>query len=146
MDTYLPDIPGKLQECASKIDEIYNRMTEIDGIEPVYANNMVYASETIRKLLEDTRTLPNKTDLLCEGDGSVSSSLGSVLSKFTKQPLSIDRIYLFNNVELPKDDVSVFTSLSEHIKSFARTFIPGKNESYYAPSYDKNSDELQVWS
>jgi len=145
MKAYLPDVPVRLQECASKIDSIYNQMMEIDGVEPVYANNLVFASDTIRKLLEDTRTLPNKIDLLCEGDGSVSSSLGAVLSKLTKQPLSVDRIYLFNNVQLPKDDVSFFTSLAENIKSFARTFIPGKNESYYAPSFDKESNELQVW-
>jgi len=112
MERYLPDVPDKLQECASKLDEIYISMMEIDGVEPVYANNMLYASETIRKLLKDTRTLPNKIELLCEGDGSVSSSLGSVLSKLTKQPLSIDRIYLIHNAELPKNKVSVFTTLS----------------------------------
>jgi ABC-type glycerol-3-phosphate transport system substrate-binding protein len=145
MNTYLPDVPDKLLVCADRIDQLYEYLRKNTGMEPVFANDLTYASKTIRNLVKEPRTLPNKTELLNEGDNSVSSALGKVLARLTTQPLSIDRIYIFANTKLPKDKVSVFTSLSESVKSFAKTFRKDAATSNYSADYAKDSDQLQVW-
>ena len=145
MEAYLPELPAKLLVCADRIDELYNYLWQSTGKEPVYANDLIYASELIHNLLEDVRILPNKTELLNEGDNSVSSSLGKVLAKMTEQPLSLDRIYIFSKTELPKDQVSIFTSLSESIKAFANTFSKDAALTSYSTNSADKRDELKVW-
>lgn len=145
METYLPDVPDRLLKCADRMDVLYEYLKEISGVEPVYANDLVYAADTLRKLAEKPRTLPNNTELLNEGDKSVSSSLGNIIGKLTSQPLSIDRIYLSAGMELPKDRVSPFTNLAESVKTFTATFLPGAGSSGYAADLKNKSDELQVW-
>ncbi|MDF2610233.1 MAG: hypothetical protein K0R92_1707 [Lachnospiraceae bacterium] len=145
MDTYLPEVPNELLVCADRIDKLYQYLWDSTGFEPVYANDLTYASKTIHTLIKEPRTLPNKTELLNEGDNSVSSALGKVLAKITAQPLSIDRIYIFSSTELPKDEVSVFTSLSEAAKSFTRTFGKDAATANYSADYNSNAEELQVW-
>jgi ABC-type glycerol-3-phosphate transport system substrate-binding protein len=145
MQAYLPDIPKRMSSCADRIDTLYKSLWNITGEEPVYANDLTYASDTLRSLLKDLRTLPNKTELLSVGDNSVSSTLGNILDKLTEQPLGLDRIYIFSGTEVPKDSVPVLTSFSESVKSFVKTFMPGAASNNYQADYVKDSKELQVW-
>ena len=46
---------------------------------------------------------------------------------------TIDRIYVFNNTELPKSSVSIVRSLAEGTKSFISSFDSGKKS--YAADY-----------
>lgn len=145
MSVYLPEAVPELEKCAERIDAIYKKLWDIGGREPVYANNLVYAAETLRKLTKVPRTLPNKTNMLNEGDNSVNHTLGSVLSKLIKQPLSLDRIYIYNTKELPPDKVSFFRYAWESVKSFFHSFLPSAAADNYAATYEKNSKEVQVW-
>lgn len=145
MNVYLPDAVPELQKCADKIDAVYRKLWDISGKEPVYANNLVFAAEILRKLTKEPRTMPNKTDLLNEGDNSVNHALGSVLSKLIKQPLSIDRIYIYNTKELPPEKVPFFKYVWESVKSFAYSFLPNAAVDNYAATYERSNKELKVW-
>lgn len=145
MEKYLPEVPKKLSACADKIELLYQNLWDSTGMEPVYANDLLYAVNVIRTLVKEPRVLPNKTELLNEGDNSVSSALGKVIGKLTNQPLSIDRIYVFANEQLPSDEVSVATNVVEGVKSFARTFDKDAKTANYAADFETESDELQVW-
>lgn len=144
MNAYLPEAVPGLLECADGIDAAYKKLRDIHGKEPVYANNLVFAAETLRKLAKEPRTMPNKLNLLNEGDNSVNQAIGSVLSKLIKQPLSLDRIYIYNTKELPSSKVSLLKSVLEAVKSFTHTFLPGAATNNYAATYE-SSEELTVW-
>lgn len=144
MDTYLPDVPSRLEACRQRIEDVYQSLWDIEGVKPSYANQLSYAVQQLDNILEDARLIPNKYGLLSEGDGSVNSSLGGVLEKLVYQPLSLDRIYLYQDGELPKASESLWVSMSESWKRLLYTYLPGAEASDYTAA-DTDSDELQVW-
>lgn len=144
MDTYLPDVPSRLETCRQRIEDVYQSLWDIEGMKPSYANQLSYAAQQLDNILEDARLIPNKYGLLSEGDGSVNSSLGGVLEKLVYQPLSLDRIYLYQDGELPKASESLWVSMSESWKRLLYTYLPGAETSDYTAA-DTDSDELQVW-
>lgn len=144
MDQYLPEVPGKLEQCRVNIQAVYDALAAVEGVEPSYANQLLQAVVQLDNLLEDQRLIPNKAGILSEGDGSINSSLGSVLEKLVHHPLSLDRIYLYQNVELPKSGCSVLVSASESLKRLAETYLPGAGNADYTAA-DADTGELQVW-
>lgn len=144
MDQYLPEVPGQLEACRDQIEEIYQKLWDVEGVEPSYANQLLQAVQQLDNLLEDKRLIPNKASILSEGDGSVNSALGEVLEKLVYQPLSLDRLYLYQNVDLPASSCSVFVSISESVKRLVATYMPGAEDSDYTAD-DSDSEELQVW-
>ncbi len=144
MDQYLPEVPGRLEACRDRISVVYQMLWDIQGVEPSYANRLLQAVQQFDNLLEDKRLIPNKASLLSEGDGSVNSALGEILEKLVDHPLSLDRIYLYQNTELPDSSCSVFVSLSESLKRLGETYLPGAGSADYTPG-EGDSEELQVW-
>lgn len=144
MDTYLPEVPSQLEDCRQRIHAVYQELWDLEGKKPSYASQLLYAGQQLDNILSDIRLIPNKYGLLSEGDGSVNSSLGGVLEKLVKQPLSLDRIYFYQDVELPEASNSLWVSMSESWKRLLYTYLPGAESSDYTAA-DTDSEELQVW-
>lgn len=144
MEQYLPEAPAQLEQCKQRIRKIYDDLYDVEGVEPAYASQLLYAVQQLENMLEDTRLIPNKTDILSEGDGSVNSTLGEILEKLVYTPLSLDRIYLYQNAQLPASTCNVLVSLSESAKRLINTYMPGAGGSDYTAD-GSDSDELQVW-
>lgn len=144
MDQYLPEVPGRLLACQERIEELYAALGAVEGTDPAYANRLLYAAQQIENLLEDKRLIPNKAGILSEGDGSVNSALGEILEKLVQQPLSLDRIYLYQNTELPASGCNLFVHVAEGVKRLAATYLPGAGGADYTAD-GEDSGELQVW-
>ncbi len=144
MDQYLPEVPGRLQACKDRIEALYGALRAVEGREPAYANRLLYGAQQIENLLEDKRLIPNKAGMLSEGDGSVNSALGEILEKLVQQPLSLDRIYLYQNVSLPASRCNPLVHVTEGAKRLAETYLPGAGGADYTAD-GGDSDELQVW-
>ena len=143
MEDYMPGTVDKLLQYAKDIRKIYNDIKKLSGNKASYASNLLYAAESLEKLADEPEQIPNRTNLLSIGDSSASKYLGVVMSNLTSLPITIDRIYVFNNAELPKASVSVVRNLAEGIKSFISSFNPNGNKSYAADYSD--SVQLKVW-
>lgn len=144
MDTVLPGALSKLEEVADKIDGIYEKLKQATGEKPTYADSLIYAADSLRNLLKNPRVLPNKTELLNIGDNSVSKFLGSVLSKLTTAPLTIDCIYLSSGEAVPTRTSSLWKRFLESVQAFFASFT-GSYSSYDADISKKNNKELSVW-
>lgn len=144
MDTYLPEVPSQLEDCRQRLHTVYQELWDLEGKKPSYASQLLYAGQQLDNILSDIRLIPNKYGLLSEGDGSVNSSLGGVLEKLVKQPLSLDRIYFYQDAELPEASNSLWVSMSESWKRLLYTYLPGAESLDYTAA-DTDSEELQVW-
>lgn len=144
MDTYLPEVPSQLEDCRQRLHTVYQELWDLEGKKPSYASQLLYAGQQLDNILSDIRLIPNKYGLLSEGDGSVNSSLGGVLEKLVKQPLSLDRIYFYQDAELPEASNSLWVSMSESWKRLLYTYLPGAESLDYTAA-DTDSGELQVW-
>lgn len=144
MSVYLPDTIPTLERIANEIDEVYKKLEEIGGCEPVYAQNLIYAAESLRKLLDKPRTIPNNIELISTGDNSASKYLGEVLNMLLSSPLSLDSFTLYAGEAPDGARPSVFSSIWEGYKSFAYTFTEEAAQAGYAAG-NAREDVLQVW-
>jgi len=144
MDEYMPGTVDKLLQYAEDIREIYEGLKKLSNDKAGYASSLLYAAESLEKLADEPEQIPNRTNLLSIGDSSASKYLGLVMSNLTSLPLTVDRIYLFSNTELPKASVSVVRSLAEGTKSFISSFGKDSGNKSYAADYS-DSSQLKVW-
>ena len=143
MEEYLPGTVDTLLQYAKDIRGIYENLKKLSKDNKAsYASSLLYAAESLEKLADEPEQIPNRTNLLSIGDSSASKYLGLVMSNLTSLPVTIDRIYLFNNSELPKASVSIIRTISEGTKNFISSF--DSSDKSYAADYD-NDDQLKVW-
>lgn len=145
MEYYLPNAVTDLEGFAKRIDEIYDRLREISGCKPSYADSLKYASETLRKLTKTPNQIPNKTDLINQGDSSSTKYLGNVLEALNKTPLSIDRFYFGSTDRLPRAESSFGGKLLEWFKAFFYSFTKDASVGDYTASGKEEGKELTVW-
>ncbi len=145
MDYYLPNAVPDLNAFADRVDALYARLEEISGEKPTYADNLKYASERLRVLTKVPNEIPNKSELISQGDNSATKYLGNVLSHLNSMSMSIDRFYIGNTEKLPRATANVFVSLWEGIKAFVWSFTPDAAEGNYTATGADKSTELTVW-
>ncbi len=143
MQAYMPDAVDRIENYADRADAIYGELAEIEGCEPVYAIDLESVSEKLRDLLKEPEKIPNKTEDIFRGDTSASKYLGNILSKLSSHGMSVDRIYIHGNKELPEEKAGLFVSIWESIKRFVWSFLPSAVKDYNIS--EKNSEELTVW-
>lgn len=144
MDDYMPGTVEKLFKYAENIRDIYSRLEKLGNGDASFASSLLYAAEQLEKLADEPEQIPNRTSLLSVGDSSASKYLGVVLTSLSSTPLGVDRIYLFNNAELPAASVSVIRSVSEGTKAFAASFGKNAGNKNYAADYGDDT-QLKVW-
>ncbi len=144
MEQYLPDVPAKLTAYKKQIEGIYGELWAIGNAEPSYAGRLNYAVRQLENLLKDERLIPNKAGMLSEGDGSVNSALGEVLEKLVYTPLSLDRIYFYQNTDLPAASCNMLVHAVEGVKRLAETYLPDAGGADYT-AVGGDTEDLQVW-
>lgn len=144
MEQYLPEVPGELEECRVRIQAVYQMLWDLEGVEPSYANRLLQATQVLENILADYRLIPNEAENLNEGDGSVNSCLGEVLQMLVQQPLSLDRVYLYQDAQLPDASCNIFVTILEEGKRLAETYMPGANGADYTAD-GTDTGELEVW-
>ena len=144
MEAYMPDAAGKLADFASRAEELYGRLAKIDGKDPVYAMDLETAADKLRDLLKEPEKIPGRTEDIFRGDDSASKYLGNVLSALTGQGLSLDKIYLYGQEKLPREDVSILTSAWESLKRFVWSFSGDAKSANYSVN-GQEEEELEVW-
>jgi len=145
MDYYMPNAVSDIEKFADRVDALYAKLEEISGDSPSYADSLIYSSESLRKLLKKPNQIPNKTDLISQGDNSATKYLGNVLSSLNSMPMSVDRFYVGDTAELPAANANFFTSIAESVKSFVWSFTADAAEGSYTATGADKSTELTVW-
>lgn len=146
MSAYMPSAKSDIEKFADRIDNIYKELSELSSGEAVYADNLKYASEQLRKMAEKENKIPNNTEMLCFGDSSATTYLISVIGSITSQALTIDKIYIHGENEIPKSGGSFFATLWDSVKRFLYSFTADAVAGDYGIENAKNSDRLVVWS
>lgn len=145
MDYYMPNAVNDLLAFADRTDELYKKLEEISGANPSYADSLKYASETLRKLTKRPNQIPNKSDLISQGDNSATKYLGNVLSNLNTMPMAVDRFYVGNTEKLPSARSNIFRNTVESVKAFVWSFSADAAEGSYTATGANKSTELTVW-
>lgn len=137
-EAYFPNAVTDLKSYADRAEAFYDELALLSDEEPVYANDLLYAAELLRKIAKDSRTIPNKAEDISMGDSSASKYLGTVVGKMVNQSMALDRIYIGGEDDLPPAKASLWASFKEGLKRFIKSFSVEEDSK-------KNDGELKVW-
>jgi ABC-type glycerol-3-phosphate transport system substrate-binding protein len=142
IDEYIPDVEDRLLNWSKRLDKRYEEIKQlnptVDEIGEIV--NLKMAVKQLNTLAEEPNELPNRLSELSQGTSSVSQMLGDLLGRVTESPLSLDKIYVFNDQELPDPNAGFFTRTFESVKRF---FLSFGNKEYSATNISE--EELNVW-
>ena len=138
---YLPDLVSTLQNLTFDIKALYDDWTSIHSEQTSPTTTALKLSyERMQKLLEDPNELPRNLNDLSIGSGSVLALIGTILPQLIESPLSIDSIYIHEDIDdLPSLRAPFFTRLWVNIQRFFLSFF---SDQYNDEASD---DELEVW-
>jgi len=138
---YIPSIIEDLESWKSRISLVYQELGEISNSKPSFASDLMLAVQNLERLQSEPSKIPNRLALLSDESSSAAQLIGIVLPKLYEQNLSIDRIYIYGNEELPSPKSNLAKSLWNGIQEFLYSFTPTMNETVDI----KSSEVLTVW-
>ena len=139
---YIPDLVERLEHDADRLEAIYD---EIDALDPGSDNagevsTLNVAAKQLRMLAKTPNKLGSKLTEFSEGSGSAYQLIGNGISYLISQPLSVDCIYFYNDMELPKPTGSFLRKVWDGIRSFFYSFFDARYN-----NSDVDADTLEVW-
>jgi ABC-type glycerol-3-phosphate transport system substrate-binding protein len=139
---YIPDVAESLESMAERLEWHYRDLGQLNpDVKEIGAiANLKLAVRQLRSLSREPDELPDRMNMFSEGTSSVNQLLGTLLQNISLSPLSLDKIYVFQDEKLPAPNAGFFSNMWEHVKRFFLSFTP----SGYSASA-QTEGELQVW-
>lgn len=139
---YIPDLVEQLNTFADTLERIYSELNELDGglSSSPEISTLNVAAKQLRRLTVSPNKIGSKLAEFSEGSGSAYQLIGNSVSSLLQNPLSIDCIYFYQDMELPKPTGSFFRKLWDGIKGFFYSFFDTRYN-----DYDVDEDTLEVW-
>lgn len=139
---YIPNLVERLNYFSDRLETIFEEIdlldTGVKGAGEVSTLNV--AAKQIKRIAKNPNKIGSKLPEFSEGSGSAYQLIGNSISYLMDQSLSIDCIYVYNDVELPKANGSFFRKIWDGIRSFFYSFTDNR----YNGS-DVDEDTLEVW-
>jgi len=145
IDAYLPNAVGDIEGYVEEIQAAYNKLEEIEGEKPTYADSLLYAVQVLEKLLEKPRTIPNNLDLFNTGDNSAVKHINTVINNLTYLNLGVDELYVKAETENFKEEkISFAVTISDSVKKFLYSLDPEAVQSN-GGAVEGEEDTLTIW-
>jgi ABC-type glycerol-3-phosphate transport system substrate-binding protein len=136
----MPNISEKLNEIAAKMRNEYNYLRDLSGRNPDEARNLMIGAKQLERLALEPSTIPVRFDEISQGSGSVTQKLGDMMLTLPKQPIQIDKFYVYAGEKLPKAKAVWWKKISSVGQNFYTSFT--KDYTQISPA---DEDSLQIW-
>lgn len=141
MDEYFPELKQILNDYIIELQNMNDYLTKLFDDKKTEENlNLELAIKQLNRILENIDNLPNELNLFSKGTNSVLGRISSVMTNLKKTPLTIDTIYLTNDIKnLPKAVSNPLVKLQNTIKILTKSF---KKDNINVD----DSQVLEVWA
>ncbi|MFA5006521.1 MAG: hypothetical protein WC509_03525 [Candidatus Izemoplasmatales bacterium] len=138
---YIPDLEATLLSQADELEALYDELDAFDAMRSApEISTLNVAAKQLRRVARTPNKIGSKLAQFSEGSGSAYQLVGAAVAALLSQPLSVDRLYLFDGADLPKPTGSFFTRLWHGILSFVYSFFDARYNDTGAPE-----GTLEVW-
>ena len=144
MHDYMPEIFDLADGWISRIQEQYENMGQWTDRPPAGAVVLSLAADSLIRLMEHPERIPARRQELNEGAGSSAQMLGNFINSIEHRTLTIDRIFIFGEGNLPNNRVSIWRRLFNAIDNFFFSFSPDARVATTLTASD--GVELNIWS
>ncbi len=137
------DITGKLQYWEGILDDVYRCLASFNpGVNNIgELAPLKMAARIMTDLAKEPDELPKKMDAFNQGTGSARQNLTTMIEQLNQSPLGLDRIFIFQDGRQLPEGMGFFRGTTEKARRFFHSF----GEQEYTPTYQEESDHLQVW-
>lgn len=140
--TYINDLVLRLSIISDNLDQTIDNLILYTGNKDLpIISELKISRDIIQNFIENPEDLPGYMDRFSDGDSSAYARINTILPKLLSNPLNLDKIYIYNNVDLPKANVNIFHSMFEGIKAFVYSFFDPK----YNEMDKVDDDTIEIW-
>ena len=143
MESYIPGLSDKLNKWAEELRNNYETLGGISNGDASFASSLLVAATNLEYLADEPDKIPTNMQKLNEGSSSSTLRIAEVVGKLPSSPANLDRIYIFNNVELSSPNPGFLQGVYDKIKLFFMSF--NNETSGYSQLVTKDSKDLSVW-
>lgn len=144
LDAYLPNAVDDMKGYIEVIERLYDKLEEIEGEKPTYADSLLYATQVLEQLLEKPRTIPNNLDLFNTGDNSAVKHINTVINNLIKTNVGVDELYVkAADDTFIQEKTSPFVTVANSVRKFLYSLDPEAVQGTSGAKSDDNT--LQVW-
>ena len=144
MDSYLPNVVPDIRSYAERAQSCYDRLYELEGEKPTYADSLLYVGQVLNQLLEKPRLIPNRLNLFHTGDNSAVKHIQTVINKMTNLSLGIDEIYVKSaEAVFTEDKPSLLLQTANAVRRFLYSLNPEAVKGTGGGAGEEGA--LQVW-
>jgi len=140
---FIPDVTNRLNQWADDLEIQYKYGNTLNNSKKASGEllNLKLAIKKLRDLAKDPNELPNRLSELSEGSSSAAQLLGDQMLRLIKQPLGLEKMYIYHDEDLDNPRANFFVRIWESIKRFFISFIPEG----YSSSKKSSDDEIEIW-
>lgn len=139
---YIPDVEERLAGWIKTLKEEYKRLAAFseEGEDIGALSSLELSIDKLESLAEDPDEIPYRVKELCISSSSANQYLANFISDITKNSISFDRIYFYQEDAKLSGKSSIFSKMWGSVLRFLSSF---DSQSY---SVDNSDDtHLQVW-
>lgn len=138
---YVPDIEERLADWIAQLNAQYDRLAKFSPEENVGAlSSLTLAIEKLESLAEEPNEIPYRVKELSTSSSSVNQNLANLITDITKNAISFDRVYLYQDGADLSGQASIFEKIWGSILRFLSSF---DSQAYSVDNVDDT--HLQVW-
>ncbi|QUH28882.1 extracellular solute-binding protein [Vallitalea guaymasensis] len=142
INKYMPGIRTYLHGIYNKIKIQKAALIEYTGNSDLpIISEIDIAMNLIKDFIVDPEDLPHYMSKFNDGESSAYGRINAVLPTLVYNPMHLDKIYIYNDEQLPSAESGFITNTKENTKSFVYSFLdPKYNQS------DKVDDRtIEIW-
>lgn len=140
----LASLPNVVNELKSYKEDLNRALINYMEVHKTTKTGEVVAAlkqsiNVLDEFIKSPNTLPNKITKIAVDNNSITAKLGLIIPLITDSPLTLDKLYVHGDVELPQERANFFVKAWVGIKRFFLTFFNQE----YTPK--KEDGALEVW-
>ncbi len=141
LETRIPDIHDRLARWIETLKHVHEGLsTYSEHHSPGELTNLSLAIDQLQRLADNVNNIPNRMQLLADGDASTAQLLGTMAQIFLENGLDLEHIYVGGDPTPPRTRPNMFVRASEGVQRFFLSFFIDD----YSTG-EVGADTIEIW-
>ena len=141
LEQFIPDIEQRLTRWIDTLEEMNQVLERYSAVEsPGELTNIRLAKSQLEQLRDDINRIPNRMNMLADGDAAVAQLLGATAQVYLENGLDIEAMFVTGEDRLPRANANLFVRAFENTQRFFLSFF---NNDFTVGDVEEGT--LEIW-
>jgi ABC-type glycerol-3-phosphate transport system substrate-binding protein len=141
IERYIPDIVQRLNQMADVLETEFEALTSYSTFRAAQFNVLNISARQLRLLANEPDDIIEKAYLLNQGSSSAANMIAAALTGMMDEPMTMDVIYIYTDVRLPRARTNWVVNIWENIKMFVFSFVDPR----FDVEISSDPNTVRVW-